>query len=344
MKALVIGQRIVSRTEAVEEYLLNRGHSVSVIGLQSAFTSKKKKPLVLVFSGYILKTIFLVLWFRKRFDLCIGISHFSGMLAVVLRKIGVCKKAIYYCIDHYKGPGLMIKIENAVDRWTALHADEVWDISDRITKARGLNPWRYCIDLATVPLGYDPTYFRNNKDIDRYSLVFVGVMQKGHGLEMTLDILPSLVKDFPKIKVKVIGRGPFLDEFIDMVKKRNLSKYYRFYGFIPDTHKMLDIVANSAIGLAVWSEVGNCCYGDSGKTKLYSTCGIPVIVSDFVIYAEAITKYRAGIAIKSNDRDALASAIKEILVDDSRYYEFKKNAVLVGQEQCNSHKIFSKWI
>lgn len=343
MKILVMGQKIVSRTEAVRDYLISRGHDVSVIGLKSAYTGKKKRNnLGLIFSGYILKVIFSVIWLRKRFDLCIGISHFSGMVGVVLTKLGICKKSIYYCIDHYKGDGWKWIAQNAGDRWAALHSDELWDISTRITLARGLSTVRYAINYKVVPLGYDPTYFRNSKEIDRYSLVFVGVMKAGHGLEMTLDILPSLIKDFPKIKVKVIGRGPFLDKFIGMVRERNLGKYYRFYGFIQDTHKMLDIVANSAIGLAVWSKIGNCYYGDSGKTKLYSVCGLPVIVSDFVIYAEVIAKYRAGIAIKSNDKDALVSAIKEILVNDSHYQEYKKNAVLVGQEHCNSYKIFPK--
>jgi len=343
MKVLVIGQIKVSRTEALRDYLLSQGHSVSVIGLQSAFIGKKKKSLVLAFSGYVIKTILSVIYFRKRFDVCVGISHFSGLLTTVLKKIGVCKKNIYYCIDHYKGEGWMYTFQNAIDRWVFLHADEVWDISLRVTSARGIEP-RQTYRHRIVPLGYDPTCFRNSTNIDRYSLVFVGVMRAGHGLEMTLEILPSLIKDFPKINVKIIGRGPFLDEFMTMVKERGLDKYYRFYGFIEDTHKMLDIVANSAIGLSVWSEPGNCYYGDSGKTKLYSVCGLPVIVSDFVIYAKAIEKYRAGIIIKSNDKEVLASAIKEILVSDSRYWEYKKNAVLVGQEQCNSHKIFSKWI
>ena len=340
MKILVIGQSLVSRIEAVRDYLLNQGHSVSVIGLKSAFIKKRRKPLVFVFSFYIIKVIFSVLFFRKRFDLCIGVSHFSGMMGVVLTKLGICKKSIYYCIDHYKGDGWLFTLQNAVDRWTVLHSDKVWDISDRIVEARKLDYRLYKNKHVIVPVGYGPTFFRYNEDIDRYSIVFVGVMQKGHGLELLPEILPSLIKVFPKINIKVIGRGPFLDEFKIMVKERGLDEHFKIYGFIEDTDEMLDIIANSAIGLALWSDIGNSYYGDSGKTKLYSVCGLPVVVSDFVIYSEAVTKCKAGIAIKYN-KEVLIDAIIKLFSNDSLYWEYKSNAKLAADAYCSSYKIFS---
>lgn len=334
-----MGQRLVSRIEAVRDYLLSQGYSVSVIGLQSAFIKKKRKPLILVFSFYILKVIFSVLAFRKRFDLCIGVSHFSGMMGVILTKLGICKKSIYYCIDHYKGNGWLYTLQNAIDRWTVLHSGKVWDISDRIVAARKLDFGLYKDKHAIVPVGYGPAFFRYKEDIDRYSIVFVGVMQKGHGLELMLKILPSLIKVFPKINMKVIGRGPFLDEFVGMIKEKGLDEHFRIYGFIEDTHEMLDVVANSAIGLAVWSDIGNSYYGDSGKTKLYSVCGLPVIVSDFVIYAETVVRNKAGIAI-DNEED-LIGAITKLFLDDNLYWEYKRNAKLTADNYCSSHKIFS---
>ncbi|NQS88962.1 glycosyltransferase [Patescibacteria group bacterium] len=343
MKALVMGQRLVSRIEAVRDYLLSKGYNVSVIGLKSAFINKKRKPLVLVFSFYIIKVIFSVLVFRKRFDLCVGVSHFSGMIGVVLTKLGICKKSIYYCIDHYKGNGWLFTLQNAIDRWTVLHSDKVWDISYRIPEARSLNCELYNHKHSIVPVGYGPTFFRYNEDIDRYSIVFVGVMQKGHGLELMLEALPFLIKVFPKINMRIIGRGPFLDEFAGMVKERGLDKYYKLYGFIKDTNEMLDIVASSAAGIAVWNDIGNSYYGDSGKTKLYSVCGLPVIVSDFVIYSEVVTKCKAGIAIKG-DKEALIGAVKKLFSDDNLYWEYKRNAKLAAQNYCSSHKIFSNVI
>ncbi|MDP8233785.1 MAG: glycosyltransferase [Candidatus Saelkia tenebricola] len=340
MKILVIGQKLVSRIEAVRDYLLSRGHSVSVIGLQSAFIKKRRKPLVFVFSFYIIKVIFSVIVFRKRFDLCIGVSHFSGMMGVVLTKLGICKKSIYYCIDHYKGEGWLYTLQNAIDRWTTLHSDKVWDISDRIVEARKLDFGLYKNKHTIVPVGYDPTFFRYNEGIDRYSIVFVGVMQKGHGLELMLETLPFLIKIFPKINIRIIGRGPFLDEFKGMVKERGLEKYYKIYGFIEDTDEMLDVVASCAVGIAVWSDIGNSYYGDSGKTKLYSVCGLPVIVSNFVIYSEAVIKCKAGIAIEGN-KEALINAVKELFSNDNLYWEYKKNAKIAANDYCSSYKIFS---
>ncbi|MFH1504406.1 MAG: glycosyltransferase [Candidatus Omnitrophota bacterium] len=341
MKALVMGQKLVSRVEAVRDYLLSKGYDVSVIGLQSAFIKKKRRPLFFVFSFYFIKIMFCALAFRKRFDVCVGISHFSGMMGVVLTKLGICKKSIYYCIDHYKGDGWLYDLQNGIDRWAVLHSDVVWDISTRIPEARGLDEKLYKHKHSIVPVGYDPAYFRYNEDIDRYSIVFVGVMQKGHGLELMLEALPSLIEVFPKINIRIIGRGPFLDEFTNMVKERGLENYYKIYGFIQDTQEMLDVVAGCAAGIAVWKDIGNSYYGDSGKTKLYSVCGLPVIVSNFVIYSEAVTKSKAGVAAEGN-KEALIDAVKKLFLDDNVYWEYKRNAKTAAQDYCNSHKIFSE--
>lgn len=385
-KVLIIGQHLTSRTEAIRDYLLDRVQSVSVIGLGSAYIEKKENiisyyengklkykrifkidflkripffflTIALTFLFYVLHIIISLFTFRKKFDCYIGISHFSGLTGVILKKIGICKRNIYYAIDYYKADKsaskftqTLVGIENFIDKIAILYSDEVWDISSRIKEGREqFNNLKYNVYESKhriVPLGYDLTFFRSKKmkDIDKYSIVFVGVIVANQGLELMLEVLPSLRKVFPQINIKIIGTGPFLKSFKRKVDEQNMSNYFKFYGFIVDEKEMLNIIASSAVGISLWNnvsdKVSNAYYGDPGKTKLYSVCGLPVIVSDFTVYSKTVAKYKAGIAIKY-DKKALTNAINELFSNDSLYKEYKSNAVLNANNYCNSQKIFS---
>ena len=232
----------------------------------------------------------------------------------------------------------------------ANHSDEVWDISERISEARhrfgGLKQERYGYKNRIAPLGYSRGFFRNKevRDIDRYAVVFIGVIVEGQGLELVLEDLPEIRKHIPGIKIKVIGTGPFLARFKEQVQKAWLNSLFTFYGFVESNEAMLDIVASSAIGISLWdnrdNKLNNSYFGDPGKTKLYSVCGLPVIVSNDTVYSHIIARNRAGIAI-SYDRKELVSALTTLLRNDTEYPKFKANAVMTAQEYCDSEKIFS---
>ncbi|MDD5433016.1 MAG: glycosyltransferase, partial [Candidatus Omnitrophica bacterium] len=357
---LIIGQHLTSRTEAVRDYFLSKVQSVYVVGLGSFAVNKKenhafyydngvikkhyifKHPILkLLRSRRLLITITFLLYcvdilrslliFGKKFDVYIGISHFSGIVGVILKKVGVCRKFIYYTIDYYvphqkecsinffEGfnwfETYLLKLSIYIDKLAVRYCDEVWDISLRIEEGRiaysNINVKSYRNKKKIISLGYDADFYRSKgiTDIDRYAIVFVGVTMDSQGLELILDIIPELVNIMPEIIVKVIGRGPFLPKFKEMVASRELGQYFKFYGFIEDVNEMLDVVSSSAVGVSVWDDknnrILNAYYGDPGKTKLYSVCGLPVVVSDITVYAKVITEYGAGVAIKYDSHQFL---------------------------------------
>jgi len=393
---LIIGQHLTSRTEAIRDYLLNKVSSLYLITFSSFAVNKKENHLFCYDKGELKKHYLFKHWFlnlvrsrwplivitflfycadifrsllilRRKFDLYIGISHFSGLIGVLFKKIGISKRFIYYAIDYYvphrkedslKPFGgvnwfevILLKLSIYIDNLAVNCADEVWDISSRIEEGRKiytrLNIEAYRNKRKIVPLGYDISFYRSKglDEVERYSVVFVGLTLKNQGLELILDIIPELFCVMPGIIVKVIGRGPFLEEFKEMVVSRGLSRYFKFYGFIEDVNEMLDIVSSSAVGVSVWddknSRIVNAYYGDPGKTKLYSVCGLPVVVSDMTIYANAISEYKAGVAIEYNKNQFL-EGLKEILLNDSDYAVFKANAKRVGIDYCNAEKIFDE--
>ena len=394
-KILIIGLHLTSRTEALRDYLLSRVRSISVIALSSFAVSKKENHAFYyengtlkqhyIFAHKILETIkrrqliipstFFIycidilrslIIFRKKFDLFIGISHFSGLIGAIFKSIGICKRSIYYTIDYYaphkqehfdspyKGINwfdqILLKLSNYADKLAILHSDEVWDISPRIEEGRvrfsSIKRPTYRDKKKIVPLGYSPRFFRNKKicDIDRYAIVFAGVVVESQGLELILETLPRLVDIMPQIKVRIIGSGPFLPRFKTMVSSKQLQPYFKFYGFIEDVEQMLGIIASSAVGVSLWDDINtkilNAYYGDPGKTKLYSVCGLPVVVSHITVYAQIIIQHQAGVAIRYNSNEFFKS-LKTILLSDKDYTAYKERAVFVGRKYCNAEEMFN---
>jgi glycosyltransferase involved in cell wall biosynthesis len=384
---LIIGQHLTSRTEAVRDFLLSRTDRVAVIALGSAFVDKKanhffdfekgklekhyvfhhgslkkiKSRALLIpatFFLYFFDILCILFVLRRRVDLCIGISHFPGLVGAMMKSTGICRKTVYYAIDYYmphKNPGrfisLLLKVENFADRIAVLISDEVWNISTRIVEARdkfnGIKNEKYANKSKIVPLGYSKKFFRNKgaKDIDRYAVVFVGVIVEGQGLELILEALPEIKRIIPTIQIRVIGTGPFLSRFRGMVSSNHLEDIFRFYGFIESENEMLEVISSSAVGISLWdnriNKFLNSYTGDPGKTKLYSACGLPAIVSNSTVYSKVVTEGKAGIAINYECKE-LVGAMNTILSDDDAYYEYKTNAIITASDYCDSEIIFSK--
>ena len=117
-RTVVLGKPVVSRTETVQAYVDKVGHKNAVI----------------------------------------GISAYYGILAYIIRLVRIRSKFIYYCIDYYipsmargRLDSVFVWLHIRVDRFLAEHADEVWDISQRINEGR----WAHnhiTTDSTIVPL------------------------------------------------------------------------------------------------------------------------------------------------------------------------------------------------
>ena len=267
MKSIVLGKKVVSRTETVRDWVEKSGHK----------------------------------------DCVIGISAFYGVWAYLIRLLRIRKRFIYYCIDFYSydiawgwPDKVFIWLHIRVDRFLTFRADENWIISTRILLARDIPSPHFTI----VPLGYPKSYFRDEK-FHYDSIVYVGL--KPYGLELARKVVPK-----HKLTILTSGKLPL--------------------------KRLLNIVSHSGIGLALWEKKGNQYYGDSGKIKLYLVCGIPVIVTSNANFSEVVEREQAGVVIDFNEQ-SLRLAIKKI---ENNYEFYRKNAVRIGHEYCDSERIFNE--
>lgn len=385
MDVLVCGLAFTGRTETVEDYFKTRVKSLVSIGISSCFLKEnlsfcrvyEQGKLVNEFSVPNLRlkeyqwyrqplmpfVVLMYFWaislalrkVKKKYGLCIGISHSFGLWGVILKKVGVVRQCVYYCLDYYipySGAGfhgLFIKLLNAMDRFNVRKSDYVWDVSEKVSEYRQIygNLKKDSYKKIIVPMGYSRS-LRVLNDFDagsRWNIGFVGSITANQGLQLLVEAMPDILKELPRVRVKIIGQGPFSEELKSLVKNRNLGEYFEFLGFIKNDSKMLDILSRCAIALAVYSdsvENKNIICADTGKPKLYALIGLPIVLTKFLLFSEEVDKNKAGISIDYTKED-LKNACVYLLRDESRLREFRDNSYRMG-EQFISDKIYDEVI
>ncbi len=380
LNILLSGQLISSRTETLEEYFKDRVNTLGVIGITSAYTSCNisrctlyergrkcrefglasfqvgrmtwyKQPLIAIsFFMYFLVIFYAALRLQKKFDYFIGVACFSTFVGVILKKLGVTKKLIYYSIDYYPKPSrssfatLIIASFRFLDKLCVKYADVTWHISPRIAQGRenfsGVNLDKY--RHFTAPLTYDARIkrFVPLENIERYTIGFVGSLSQNQGLQLLIGVMPEIIKQFPKARVRVIGTGPYEVHLKAEVKQAGLEDYFTFHGFIKDESQVLDILSKCALGVAPYtcSEEDNVLYADTGKPKLYAFCGIPIVMTNGMPAAWEIQEKGAGLVIRY-DRNDLRDAVISILKDDGKLKKYKQAASEFAK-QYTTEKIF----
>ncbi len=378
---LLCGLAFTSRTETVEDYLKDKVKSLTVIALSSCFLKEKlsfcrvyelgrlvnkfplpafllkdykwyRQPLVLVvFLVYFAAICQALVKVTKKHDLYIGISHSFGLWGAIFKKLGLIRHLIYYCIDYYEPlkkfefNTIFVKMINVIDRFTVKNADIVWDLSDKIPlKREELGKIKIGTYKETVvPLGYS-RHMRQFKDfgqINRWQIGFVGSVSENQGLQLLVEAMPKILERLPKINVAIIGQGPYLAELKSMVAAKGLNDKFKFYGFVQEEEKMLNILSGCAIGVALYmapKEDSNIACADTGKPKLYAFLGLPIITTRAYIRHDEISSNKAGLAI-DYESTALVDAVWHLLSDDSRLKSFKDNSYRFG-EGFVSDKIF----
>lgn len=229
----------------------------------------------------------------------IGISCFYGFWAWVLARL-TRRNCIYYTIDFYS-PEIARNLWDKVFIWAAMQMDKFL-----------INHCDSVWDIST----------RINK----------GRLEFGDYINPYLKVVPlSYPPSYFRFhngdakKIAFVGIAPYGLELLDN---------FVWLKGLPITELLYEL-SHCGIGVSLWKDKGNNYYGDPGKTKLYSACGLPVIMTDNSPYAEIIKETQAGLVVPY-EKEAVREAIKEI----QGHYAFYKNNVSETWEYINAEIVF----
>lgn len=254
------------------------------------------------------------------------VNGFTAWVGLILRKLGIVEKVVYWVWDYYppEGSRPVIRIMRSIywqfekttdsaDKLVFLNKTlrQVW-IEKGVIKASSKYP--------LVPIGSYKSKKVSRKSKKEIKIGFIGVIKKSQGLDFIFDSAKLINQKLPNVSFEFIGSGPDSEYFKERARKTKLK--CKFHGYV-DEPTFEKILSTCHIGIAPYvphpSNVSF--YGDPGKVKRYLGFGLPSIITTVFEFSEELKKEGAGEAVTYGDSKALVQAIKKIIDNYGRYFK-----------------------
>ena len=169
-------------------------------------------------------------------------------------------------------------------------------------------------------------------------IAYVGRIAEEKNISEILTLLPNVIKEYKKVKLLIVGGGPYLDNLKDQVKNQNLEENVIFTGMINSEevykyYKMAEIFVNAST-----SET-------QGLTFIEAlSSGCPVVCKYDPCIDGVIEQGSNGYSYK--EKGEFAYYINEILRDPYLRDSMSKNAIIKANEYSSSifaNKILDKY-
>ena len=347
---------VYGASQALREYLINNkikklifiAHPLKIDETQSYVENiingkvqneqkTRLKSKIPVFN-YLLETYLTLRWALKekeKFDLFVGVDCLNAFTGIILKKLNKVKKVIFYTID-YVPKRFDYQILNNIYHWVGKfcvkNADEVWNVSPRIAegreKIRGLKQNIYN-KQKVVPIGvwFDRVRRLPFDKIEKHQLLFVGHLLEKQGVQLVLDSTPEIIKSIPDFHFLIIGGGEYEETLKKKTSDLGIEKYVTFTGWIKDRSKLDQIMADSALAIAMYDKEKDrfTYYADPTKLKDYLSAGLPVLLTDVPHNAKEIQKRNCGLIVKPDSR-SIANAVIDLIKNEEKLKQYRENA------------------
>lgn len=293
--------------------------------------------------NFFLKDLFFTLIYflfqRKKIEIFFGVDNLNTFSGIILRKLGRVGKVVYYVIDYVPKRfenRLLNSIYHWVDFYCVKNADQTWNLSTEVGKARlkdGL-PKRYINKQVVVPIGCHISISKNK--MDKYTaekrIVFLGVLKKEQGVKLLVECMPQIIKNVSRVKLIIIGSGEQAEYLKNEAKKLKIEDFIEFKGFVKNDKEVDAILSSCHLGVAPYMLTKNSYkhFGDLGKIKTYLGAGLPIVMTNISHITQVIKEKKIGIITKDTKKDMERSIIR-ILTDNNLLEECHRNAITLAK-------------
>lgn len=280
-----------------------------------------------------LKTITILA--KNKPDLVIAIDPLNAFAALIAKKLGISGKVVFYTVDYtpMRFPNKFLNwLYHAIDGFCIRNADSVWNVSIRIVERRreqGVPDEKnlYVPNAPSFKVGKRLPL----KKVNRYNIIMITGITHSPAFSMVIEAIAMLIDKQPKIKLSLIGAGPYEEELRKKVADSLLRGHVEFLGQL-DHETLLKTLPRGGIGLAIYTPDYNWInYGDSMKAREYLLSGLPTVITDVVSTADDIQKYKAGLVVKA-DKGAIRSAIEKFFKDEKFWLSSRANALKLAKD------------
>lgn len=282
-------------------------------------------------------TIYFFFRVRGKFDSIIAVESINALAGLVLRFLGKTKSVVYDVIDYspVRFPNRYLnKIYHFLDNLCVRRSDFSWSQTQLVTEHRsekGISPVTQLVKATGVDsrkIGTLPW-----EEIKKNQMIYVGGIYPRDGVELLIESLPYIKKEVPNCKLLVVGYGNLKDSVMSRSIELGVRENIDFLGAITDSEKVDQLIRESAVGLAPYTDDQNSlkAYNDTAKPKLYLTFGAPVVMTRTTRFSEELETEKAGFAVEFNV-EQWAQAVIQLLGNQELLKTYRENAIALAKK------------
>jgi glycosyltransferase involved in cell wall biosynthesis len=282
-------------------------------------------------------------------DLYVGSNNVNAFVGILLKRVGIVKKVVYYVIDfnpnRFDQP-LINFLYQKLDQYCVRESDETWNMSPRMEEGRKDYFGFIGGNQKVVPVGLwlSESVSLPLDKISRHTLAFVGHVQEKQGAQYIIRAIPAIVKKIPDFTFLVIGGGDYVPALEALARRLQVASHVRFTGYLNNHTEIDALLSKSALGVALYDSydgknVSFSYFGNPTKVKTYFSAGLPVLISDVPYNAREIEKAGCG-KIISYDANDISHAVITILSSAKTLAGYRDH-VRVYRKKFDWNSIFS---
>lgn len=287
---------------------------------------------------------------KVKFNIFIGEFYIGVICGLILKKMGMVKKIIYWDSDWFpyqprKKVKLLTYISNSIifpylDRFSAERADLIWNFNKRIIEARHLRWKGNKLKIAEEESMPPPLTLRRKKVVlpnrnEQKKIGFLGVLRPGQGVELGIEAIANLKKQNVNVFLEIVGTSSYEQYLKDYAEKLGVSDRVTFNGFVKEEKKVEEILQECVCALALFQggKENYTYYTWPSKVGFYLECGLPVLITKSTAVADDVEEQKMGIVVESN-LESVSRAIKTLVSNPKLYEEYSQNAIKYVQERA----------
>jgi glycosyltransferase involved in cell wall biosynthesis len=282
---------------------------------RDGYRIRRFKSLVNLFGNSITHTMFFsLIRNRNKYDIVHAHSHlfFTTNLCAFVNKLDSPPLVITnHGLVSQTAPMLINKIYMpTIAKWTLESADKI--ICYAIQEKEGLEKLGINSNkISIIHNGINTNLFVPNSNERKHNMqiLWVGRFVPGKGVEYLIDAFSLLIKDYPNLRLVMLGWGPERDMIVKKIHQHHLQKNIIMKRFVPN-QELPNIYQASDIFVLPSIEEG------VPRTLLEAmACKVPVVYTNLPQVVDTVKD--AGLAVPKEDPQALADGISKIISDKS---------------------------
>lgn len=282
-------------------------------------SSQKSIPYYLL---WYINYVRLLLAFSKRNEETLILSghpimFFGGYILKLLRPLTY----VFWIGDYFPECRLTIRLYEALKRWLQKRVAFTFYLSDAINRVMNGGIIINTDKRRTVMWGVKPWPAQDPPPLEPFTLLFVGLIRQGQGLEQLFTFLSQ--QRAYRLRLIGVGAPEYIAALERQVEKLHLANRVYFPNRFFSQEELLAEARLCHVGMALYDTTASnfTHYADPGKVKAYAEMHLPVVMTRISDIAPIVEVCGSGVVIAGVDE------LEEALVSIREKYAHYRSGV-----------------